>query len=236
MQTIIHHAEDRGKGEYSWLSTRYSFSFANWYDPSRMGFGTLLVINDDHIAPDNGFGEHRHDNTEIITVVTSGTLTHKDSMGNTGTVHAGEVQVMSAGTGVAHSEYNASTAEPVTLFQIWILPNVQDAEARYAQQEFPQTSGTGIMPLVGPLGKTEVLGIHQDAYISKATLETDTEVAYQLHKEGNGIYAFVISGKPTVAGTLLHERDALGITETSTIELSASAPAEVLIIEVPMTR
>lgn len=236
MQTIIHHAEDRGKGEYGWLSTRYSFSFANWYNPARMGFGTLLVINDDRIEADNGFGEHQHDNMEIITIVMEGTLAHKDSMGNAGTVHAGEVQVMSAGTGITHSEYNASATEPLTLFQIWILPNAQGVEPRYAQQEFPVALGTGIMPLVGPLGKTEVLGIHQDAYISKATLEAGAQLTYQLQREGNGIYALVVSGNPSVAGTFLRARDALGITEASAFELSADAPAEILIIEVPMVR
>ncbi|MES2225909.1 MAG: pirin family protein [Patescibacteria group bacterium] len=233
MQTIIHHAEDRGKGDYAWLTTRYSFSFANWYDPKRLGFGALLVINDDRIEPEQGFGTHQHENMEIITIVTSGTLTHKDSMGNVGTIGAGEVQVMSAGTGVAHSEYNASETEPLMLFQIWIRPNVRDVEPRYDQKQFP-TDTRGFTKLVGPVGSSDSLGIHQDAYITSATLAAGDSHTYDIRKEGNGIYAFVVSGTPAIAGVPLRARDALGITETDSFELTADTPAQVLLIEVPI--
>lgn len=234
--TILHHAEDRGKGEYGWLSTRYSFSFANWYNPARMGFGALRVINDDTIAPGSGFGEHSHADMEIITIVLSGTLTHKDSMRNLGTIQAGEVQVMSAGTGVAHAEYNASDTDPLTLFQLWILPNKARVEPRYAQKQFAEQPDNSLLELVGPLSHATdgPLGIHQNAYITRAKLGTDGKLIYSLKDPQHGVYAFVISGSPLINGMQLRERDALGSTGTGTLLLTAEAPADVLLIEVPM--
>ncbi|MDB5190242.1 MAG: pirin family protein [Parcubacteria group bacterium] len=234
MNTVIHRAGDRGRGDYGWLTTRYSFSFADWYNPARTGFGKLLVINDDRISADNGFGMHQHRDMEIITIVTSGTLTHKDSMGNVGTVVAGEVQVMSAGTGVAHSEYNASTMDSLELFQIWILPKELGIAPRYGQTQISDANEQGLTQLVGPLDTTLGLGINQDAYISKVTLDADKKLSYAMHQEGNGAYVFVVSGSIEIAGESLFARDAIGITDTSAVEISVEESAEFLIIEVPI--
>lgn len=232
MKMVIHRTEDRGAGEYGWLSTRYSFSFANWYNPDRLGFGALLVINDDTIAPGMGFGAHQHDNMEIITVVTEGSLAHKDSMGNEGVVQAGEVQVMSAGTGITHSEFNASKTESVHLFQIWIESNVRNVEPRYDQKFFTATQG--LQSLVGPIGTSGVLGIHQDAFVSKAILTQENTLEYRLHSPNNGVYVFVMKGDVTVGDVQLHERDALGVIESDVISLSTIHGAEILLIEVPV--
>jgi redox-sensitive bicupin YhaK (pirin superfamily) len=237
MKTIIHHAEERGAGEYEWLSTRYSFSFANWYNPARMGFGALLVLNDDTIAPGQGFGAHSHDNMEILTIVRKGTLAHKDSIGTEGIIHAEEVQVMSAGTGVTHSEFNASTEEPLSLFQIWIQTDSLNAEPRYDQRNFRTVNRTGFVSLVSPLAVSvteATLGIHQDAYITQATLTPHESLEYALKNENHGVYVFVMSGSATVNDITLHERDALAISETPVLILSATTPAELLLIEIPL--
>ncbi|CAN5707110.1 pirin family protein [soil metagenome] len=234
MNTVIHRASDRGKGDYGWLTTRYSFSFADWYNPARTGFGKLLVINDDQISPDNGFGMHQHRDMEIITIVMKGTLTHKDSIGNTGTIGAGEVQVMSAGTGVAHSEYNASTSEVLELFQIWILPKTLGIAPRYAQAKIPTVGEDELTLLVGPEGTREGLNINQDAYISKATINAGKSLLYTMHVEGNGIYLLVVSGSVGMDGETLFARDAMGITDAAAVEIRALEASELLIIEVPM--
>lgn len=231
MNKIIHRAGDRGAGEYGWLSTRYSFSFSDWYDATRMGFGALRVINDDRIAGKRGFGMHQHRDMEIITIVTSGMLSHKDSMGNIGTVRAGEVQVMSAGTGVAHSEYN-DTEEELSLFQIWIQPNVQGSEPRYAQRAFEQ--GAGLLQVVGPMDQTDVLSIQQDAYISLARVDKDASLTYTLNREGNGVYVLMMDGEVVIDGEVLGPRDAVGIEDAVSFEAVSSGEANLLVIEVPM--
>lgn len=232
MEKILHRAEKRGKGEYGWLSTHYSFSFANWYEPSRMGFGALRVLNDDTIAPASGFPMHSHRDMEIITIVTEGTLTHKDSLGNTDTVKAGEVQVMSAGTGITHSEYNASATEPLTLFQLWILPEQPGGDPRYEQSSFQKTAN-GFMPLVGPLGTPDVLGIRANARIHRASLTSGMHI-YRLTDPAHGIYVFVIDGKVSVAGEALGARDAIGISGTSEVSIESADTADLLLIEVPL--
>ncbi len=229
MKTILHKSEERGKGDYGWLSTRYSFSFADWYDASRMGFGTLRVLNDDIIAPDNGFGRHGHKNMEIITIVTKGTVSHSDSMNNVFDVHAGEVQVMSAGTGVMHAESNDSKNEAIELFQIWIEPKVYDIEPRYEQRSFNfQKVKNDLMPLV----HRSAITINQDASIIYGSLESGKSLTYTLENKENGIYLFVIEGGLTVSDTALSRRDALGITEIDSIEISATNDSQFLIIEV----
>lgn len=231
MKFLIHKAEDRGAGEHGWLSTRYSFSFANWYEPSRMGFGALRVINDDRIAGKNGFGAHAHTDMEIITIVLSGTLTHKDSMGNTGTIQAGEVQVMSAGTGVVHAEFNDADEE-LTLFQIWILPDRKGHEPRYAQRDFGNESKETL--LVAPLGHEDALGIHQDAYITRLMLEAHEAHEYRIQKEGNGLYVLVVEGEIVVGGETLGKRDAIAFEDSETIGVKAASGAQLLLIEVPL--
>ncbi len=234
MNTIIHRASDRGRGDYGWLTTRYSFSFADWYDAARMGFGKLLVINDDRISPDNGFGMHQHRDMEIITIVMNGMLTHKDSMGNTGMVRAGEVQVMSAGTGVAHSEYNASAVESLELFQIWILPKKLGIAPRYAQAQIPHTEHAGLTLLVGPEDTEDGLGINQDAYLSTSTMSANKSLECAIHQGGNGLYIFVVSGSIEIAGETLYARDAIGVTDIPLVSISARESCELLTIEVPM--
>ncbi len=227
---MLHRADKRGKGEHGWLSTRYSFSFADWYEPTRMGFGALRVINDDTIAPASGFGMHSHKDMEIITIVMSGTVTHKDSIGNTGTVPAGDVQVMSAGTGVTHSEYNESADQPLTLFQIWIMPKERNIAPRYAQKSFSAESAL----LVSPDGREGSLSIAQDAFISRVYLGAGETLSYAIKGEGNGVYVFIVDGSANVEDVELHARDALGVSGVQAISIASPGNVSLLVIEVPM--
>ncbi len=220
--------------EHGWLSSRFSFSFADWYNPDHMGFGALRVINDDTIAPSSGFGMHPHRDMEIITIVTEGAVTHKDSEGNEGVVAAGDVQVMSAGAGVLHSEYNNSPTESLKLFQIWITPNKQNAPVQYAQKSFHLLQAADReLSLVAPFEKGRVgeLMINQDAWITYVDAKTKP-LDYHVKQEGDGVYVFVIEGNLTVAGTRLSARDALGVSDTPSVSISGQGRA--LLIEVPM--
>lgn len=232
MKTILHRSNERGKGDYGWLQTSYSFSFANWYNPEKMGFGTLRVINDDIIAPQSGFGTHGHKNMEIITIVMRGTVSHKDSMGNSYGVHAGEVQVMSAGTGVMHSEYNESATESLELFQIWIEPKVMNVTPRYEQKVFSfHELHDDLISLVGP----HALHINQDAKIFYGALDADTTITYKLEDAMSGVYIFVIEGSLGVANEILGVRDAIGLSEISSeLHIEAREDVKFLIIEVKM--
>lgn len=235
MKAVVHRATDRGRGDYAWLSTRYSFSFANWYDPARMGFGALRVINDDRIAPMSGFGAHRHEDMEIITIVTHGAVTHEDSMGNSGRVSAGDVQVMSAGTGVTHAERNDSPNEELTLFQIWIATNAEGAEPRYEQKTFNlESKQPGLTLLVAPTDEEGALVIYQDAYLYQGVLDAQTPLTYSLKGAAHGAYVFVIEGEVTVAGQVLGARDAIGITDTDAFTIESHEAARLLIIDVPL--
>jgi redox-sensitive bicupin YhaK (pirin superfamily) len=234
MEKILHKAEERGGGDHGWLSTRHSFSFADWYEPTRMGFGALRVINDDTIAPHQGFGAHPHRDMEIITLVTGGTLTHEDSMGNLGVVEKGEVQIMSAGTGVVHGERNDGD-EPLTLFQIWIEAKEKGIAPRYGQSEMHlATQAPGLTLLVAPLGTSEALTINQDALIHHGLIDSAHPLAYTLHDPAHGVYIFVIDGEVTVAGETLGARDALGITSASTLSIESGSSSHFLLFEVPM--
>lgn len=236
MKKVIHRSEERGKGDHGWLKTRYSFSFADWYEPNRMGFGMLRVINDDVIGPSSGFGMHSHWDMEIITIVTAGAVTHEDSMGNAGVVPAGDIQAMSAGTGVTHSERNDSSEEPLTLFQIWIQPKERGVAPRYSQESFNlEGLGKGFTLVVGPDGTNGTLPIHQDAYISYAVSDNETPLSYHLKKSGNGVYLFVIDGSIIFDGEMLNARDAAGISDAEEIAVSSPGPAKALFIEVPLT-
>ncbi|HCC33515.1 MAG TPA: hypothetical protein DEQ28_06420 [Clostridiales bacterium] len=228
----VHRAASRGSGDHGWLSTRHSFSFADWYDPGRMGFGTLRVLNDDRVTAGHGFGTHRHDNMEIVSIVTGGTLAHEDSVGNAGSLAAGEVQVMSAGRGIRHSEYNGGKGD-LAFFQLWIIPDTPDVTPRYDKRAFPD-AGPGELLLVAPMGHTEGLNIHQDAYLSRLTLDADHPLQYALNKRGHGAYFFVIEGSVMIAGVHLGPRDAVGVENADRVGLSASRKAVVLAIEVPM--
>jgi hypothetical protein len=235
MKTILHKADTRGAADHGWLKAKHSFSFASWHNPERVHFGALRVLNDDFVAGGMGFGMHPHDNMEIVTIPMSGTLEHKDSMGNTGIISKGEVQVMSAGTGVRHSEYNHSETEPVTLFQVWIFPNKKNVEPRYDQDYFDFDSiKNNFLTIVSPMDGSEGLHIHQDAWFSIGKIENGATATYNVKKKGNGVYLFVIEGDVTVDGEKLNRRDAFGITDTDTVEITADTNAELLVIDVPM--
>lgn len=235
MQKVMHRAHERGVGEHGWLSTRYSFSFADWFNPLRMGFGALRVLNDDTIEPLGKFGMHPHENFEIVTVPLTGAVTHEDNLGNKGVVHANEVQAISAGSGVLHSEYNASDTETLRLFQIWIEPNVRNVSPRYSQAAFlPAVRANAWQVLASGDAVAGSVPLYQDARIARAHLAAGTSLTYERAYAENGIYAFVIEGTVTTLDTRLAERDALGVTGVSSLAFQAQGTAELLVIEVPM--
>ncbi len=237
MQTIVHRSYERGKGEYGWLHTRYSFSFADWYEPTRMGFGVLRVLNDDVIDPGYGFDAHSHQNMEIITIVTRGAVSHRDSMGNEYMVPAGDVQVMSAGIGVTHTEHNRSLDTPLHLFQIWIEPRTPNLQPRYAQKAFGfETIPNTLTLLIAPAGHKDVLSINQDAYVSMGTFEAEAVYEYTLHQPGSGVYVFVIEGQVVVAHEKLDARDAMGIQEVNNLSLSFTQRSQILLFEIPLRK
>ena len=238
--SILYKSDARGRANHGWLDARHSFSFANHYDPERMNFGVLRVLNDDIIAPSMGFGTHPHDNMEIITIPLRGALRHKDSMGNEAVIEQNEVQIMSAGTGVRHSEYNASPENDINLLQIWLFPKVRNVVPRYAQRAFrPEDRVNQLQTVVAPIGsddeKAEAIGIHQDAWFSLGTLKSGVEKTYSLKKSGNGVYLFVIEGSVTVNDTPLSKRDALGVWDIENVSIKADSDAEILLMDVPMS-
>lgn len=237
MQTILHKADTRGHADHGWLNAHHSFSFAGWQNPERIHYGALRVLNDDIVAGGEGFGKHPHDNMEIITIVLDGVLAHTDSMGHERTLQPNEVQVMSAGTGVYHSEYNHLPDEAVNLLQLWIFPNKKHVEPRYGQTTFdPAARVNQWQTLVSPIDDPDPasLHIHQDAWIHRTTLQAGQATDYVLHRTGNGVYLFVINGAVRVEDTVLGKRDALGISEAPSFHIVASDDADLLAIEVPM--
>ncbi|MFN4299668.1 MAG: pirin family protein [Thermaurantimonas sp.] len=229
-------SEDRGKADLGWLKTRYSFSFSNYYNPRRMHFGMLRVLNDDHIAGGMGFGMHPHDNMEIITIPTAGGLRHRDSMGNSATVHAGEVQVMSAGKGIYHSEVNPYQ-EPVELFQIWIFPDKDNVEPRYDQKSYSDMLVPGQWSLiVGPKGASDVaLWIHQNAFLSLFQgNETPIATHYTPYSPGQGLYLMVVEGNATVEGHQLNRRDSIEVYDFERLNIETAPNTQLLAIEVPI--
>lgn len=237
MKTIIHRVEDRGKANYGWLNTRYSFSFSNWYNPQRIHFGALRVLNDDVVAPAMGFGMHPHDNMEIITLVQSGALEHKDSMGNSSIMRPNDVQVMSAGTGVFHSEMNPSKDEAVKLFQIWVFPDKYNVTPRYDQKAFaPELRKNQWQQIIKPDTQSEgdAIFIHQQAWFSLSDIDIDRSITYHSKKAGNGAYVFVIEGEVNINGNQLKKRDAIGITEYDNFTIEATTDARILVMDVPM--
>ena len=235
MKTIFHKASERGHANHGWLNAHHSFSFASWQDPTKVHFGLLRVLNDDIVAPGTGFGMHPHDNMEIVTIPLSGTLEHKDSMGNIGVIKPNEIQAMSAGSGLMHSEYNHSKTEPINLLQIWVFPKVRNIEPRYDQRIFTEQEKNGkFKTIVAPVKADDVMWINQDAYFSIGKFKSGTSVDYSIKLKGNGAYIFVIEGNATIEGNVLGMRDAVGIWETEKISLSTTSDAEILVIEVPM--
>ncbi len=235
MQSIFFPAESRGGADYGWLKTRYSFSFAEYFDPERMGFGALRVLNDDWIAGGAGFPPHAHADMEIITIPFSGALAHEDDTGGSGVVRAGDVQVMSAGTGVTHSEFNHSPDKPVTLFQIWIMTRRRGVQPRYAEKTFdPKDFRDAFFPIVGPDETGGKLMIHQDAWLSLGHFESARNIVYRFNKPDNGVFVIAIEGSAIMAGRTLGKRDAIGIVGAESVTMETQPGSRLLAIEVPM--
>jgi quercetin 2,3-dioxygenase len=236
MKTVLHKAETRGHANHGWLDSYHSFSFSSYYNPERIHFGALRVLNDDVVAGGMGFGTHPHDNMEIISIPTEGELEHKDSMGNVQVIRKGDVQVMSAGTGIQHGEKNKNRDTPVKFFQIWIFPNKKNVAPRYDQKNFTEANKHNqLLTVVSPIGTNDGgVQIHQDAWFSLGKLDKDFATTYQLKNEKNGVYAFVINGNVTINGEQLNRRDGLGITESNILSIEAIADAELLLMEVPI--
>jgi hypothetical protein len=234
--TVIR-ANTRGGADHGWLKANHSFSFANYYDPERVHFGALRVLNDDWVAPMEGFGKHPHDNMEIITIPLNGELSHGDSMGNSSVITAGEIQVMSAGSGVFHSEMNNSKEVAAELLQIWIFPDRKSVEPRY-DQRIIDVSGmkNRLLNIIKPFGDNEEEGIwiYQHSWFYMGELEKGKRIEYKTKKEGNGIYLFVIEGDISIFDNKLSRRDAIAITDSATLEITAEKEAKFLIIDVPM--
>jgi len=235
MKTIIHKADSRGYADHEWLQTFHTFSFAGYNDPSRVRFGLLRVLNDDVIHPAMGFGTHPHDNMEIVTIPLQGALAHKDSMGHEEVIKSGEIQVMSAGTGLYHSEYNASETESVNLLQIWIFPKVRDFKPRYDQKTFEINDRQNkFQTVVSPEKNNNSLWINQDAYFSLGNFSKDQKVDYKIKQQRNGVYLFVIEGSIEINGDNLNRRDGIGIELTDSFDINVKEDSEILVIDVPM--
>ncbi len=233
--TVLHKADTRGKADYGWLKTNYSFSFSNYYNPERMNFGVLRVLNDDVIAGGMGFGTHPHDNMEIITIPLDGAVEHKDSMGNTGTIPAGEVQVMSAGTGIYHSEFNHIKDKELKLLQIWVFPNKASVTPRYDQIKLKPEVKNKLNQILSPNANDEGVWIHQNAWFHIGTLEKDVPFTYTLKDAtNNGVYAFIISGDAHIAEQDLGARDAIGVWSTADLIITPKSDTRILLMEVPM--
>jgi quercetin 2,3-dioxygenase len=236
MKSILHKANTRGHANHGWLDSYHTFSFSSYYDPARVHFGALRVLNDDTVSGGMGFGAHPHENMEIISIPTSGALEHKDSMGNVQVIQQGDVQVMSAGTGIQHAEKNKNQKEEVRFFQIWVFPSKKNVAPRYDQKNFSDADKQNkLLAVVSPLG-TEDGGvqIHQDAWFSLGKLDKDFITTYELKKKENGVYAFVIEGDVTINGEKLNRRDGLGITKADRLEIKADSNAEILLMEIPV--
>jgi len=234
--TILHKAKSRGHANHGWLDSHHTFSFANYYNPERMGFGALRVLNDDQVDPGMGFGKHPHDNMEIISIPLSGDLEHKDSMGNIAVIKSGDIQVMSAGTGITHSEYNKNADRVVKFLQIWVIPNKHNVKPRYDQITLnTEDLQNNLLQIVSPYQDDEGVWIHQNAWFHLGIFDKDVALEYKVKLAGNGVYAFVINGQFTIEDINLDSRDGLGITDTSGITIkSDSQDSEILLMEVPM--
>ena len=232
---ISHPSESRGLANHGWLKSRHTFSFADYYNPSRMNFGALKVINDDFVDAGMGFGTHSHRDMEIISIPLEGSLEHKDSTGNEAVIRKGEVQIMSAGTGIAHSEKNHSERDPVKFLQIWVMPEKLGIKPRYEQKAFPENLRKNKFALVvSPEGRDGSITINQQAYFSLANLDEGKAVDYKRFRMGNGVYIFVIKGSVEIDGFVLSERDGLGVEDFEKLSLVAKIDSEILLMEIPV--
>lgn len=234
---VLHKSDTRGEANHGWLKSRHTFSFANYYNPERMHFGVLRVLNDDFVEAGMGFGTHPHDNMEIISIPLEGDLEHRDSMGNVSVIKHGDIQVMSAGTGITHSEYNKSKAQPVKFLQIWVFPNKKNVTPRYDQLTLNLNDRRNrLQQVLSPNPNDEGVWIHQNAWFHLGHFDQDKEITYDLKDPKNGVYAFILSGNFNIQGQELASRDGLGIWEQPQLTIKAnSANAEILLMEVPFT-
>ncbi len=234
---VLHKADSRGLADHGWLKSYHTFSFSSYYNPDRMSFGALRVLNDDTVAAGMGFGKHPHNNMEIISIPLEGDLEHQDSIGNTTVIKHGDVQVMSAGTGVYHSEYNKNKDKQVKFLQIWVIPNKENVEPRYDQITLNiNDRHNKLQQIISPNPEDEGVWIHQDAWFHLGNFDKGFSTTYNLHKANNGVYAFVLKGEFTINDQQLSQRDGLGIWDAEKLEIKAnSSDAELLLMEVPMS-
>lgn len=236
MNTVLHKADTRGHANHGWLEVNHTFSFANYHNPERMHFGVLRVFNDDKIAPSRGFSTHPHDNMEIITIPLAGDLKHKDNMGNGAVIKQGDVQVMSAGTGITHSEFNANDDIDVKVLQIWLFPNEKNVTPRYDQLAIRDIKKDNeFYQILSPNKDDQGVWIHQNAWFHLGEFDQKKKIAYTLKDKSNGVYAFVLEGNTVIAGQPLNKRDGFGIWNTEQIEIQTEANSKILLLEVPMT-
>lgn len=235
MKSIFYPAAERGHANFGWLDSHHSFSFGQYHDATKMHFGALRVLNDDMVKGGAGFGTHPHDNMEIVSIPLSGALAHKDSTGTSAVINTGDVQIMSAGSGISHSEFNASKTAPVNFLQVWLFPKQRNIQPRYDQKTFDAAGRVNQWQVVvSPDEKDNAVGINQDAKFSLATIEAGTALNYKTAFAGNGVYFFVLEGKVSVADKELNKRDAIGISETGEIRVQAIDKTSILAIDIPM--
>ncbi|MEQ8519709.1 MAG: pirin family protein [Cytophagales bacterium] len=234
MHIEIHKSESRGHANHGWLDTHHSFSFAHYYNPHKMGFGLLRVLNDDVVAAGAGFGTHPHNNMEIVSIPLKGALAHRDSTGTEGIINTGDVQIMSAGSGIMHSEYNASKSEEVNFLQIWVLPKEKNIEPRHDQMKFEINKRVNKWQTVVAPDKEDALWINQDAWFSLGHFEKGNSAKYTIHNRGNGVYIFVIDGETKIDDAILSKRDAAAISNCEEFGIQLLQDSELLIIEIPM--
>ena len=235
MKKIIHKASDRGFQDHGWLKAAYSFSFGRYHDSAKVNFGLLRVLNDDIVAPGMGFGTHGHDNMEIVTIPLKGSLAHRDSLGSEGLITANEVQIMSAGSGIEHSEFNASAVEEVNLLQLWVFPKLRNIEPRYDQKQFNDADfNNKFQSVVSPDQVDGAMWINQNAIFSLGNFSAGNLATYKLKFEGNGAYVFLIEGKTVLDGEIMDRRDAIGVYDTGELEIKFLEDSKVLIVDVPM--
>ncbi len=236
MNKVLHKSETRGHANHGWLNSHHTFSFANYHNPERMHFGVLRVLNDDQVAAGQGFGRHPHDNMEIISIPLEGELEHKDSMGNVATIKQGDVQVMSAGTGVHHSEYNKKDDSEVKFLQIWVFPNKKSVTPRYDQISINDIKKPNeFYQVLSPNKDDQGVWIHQDAWFHLGEFEAEKTSTYTINKSGNGVYAFILDGEVEIEGQKLSKRDGFGIWNVEAFSFKSISESRVLLMEVPMT-
>lgn len=236
MRSVVHRSEERGKADFGWLQARQSFSFGRYFDPEKIHFGALRVLNDDYIAGGRGFDTHSHDNMEIVTIPLEGSLRHKDSMGHEAVIRPGDIQVMSAGTGISHSEFNHLSDQPCKLLQLWMFPREKGVEPRYGDLALNwENKKNELIQIISPNpGDDEGSWVHQDAWLHLGKFDVDQKLTYQIKKETNGVYVFVIEGEIQIGSERLERRDAIGIWEDKDVEIEIKADSHLLLIDVPM--